>query len=72
MMGLSTLKSEMPEVAAARAVLVKCRDLVVATIKPTMAEVKATSELHVQGQAGNVSTITYVVCCMQFRDPYDK
>lgn len=39
----------MPEVAAARAVLVKCHDLVVATIKPTMAEVKAMSELY--GQA---------------------
>lgn len=49
-MGLATLKSEMPEVAAARAVLVKCRDLVVATIKPTMAELKATSELCVQAR----------------------
>lgn len=49
-MGLATLKSEMPEVAAARAVLVKCRDLVVATIKPTMAELKATSELYVQAR----------------------
>lgn len=38
----------MPEVAAARAVLVKCSDLVIATIKPTMAEVMAMSELSEQ------------------------
>lgn len=52
----------MPEDAAARAVLVKCGNLVIATIKPTHSESMAMSELSDQAKP-----VMYrqLVCCMQ-------
>lgn len=63
----------MPEVAAARAVLVKCGNLVIATIKPTIAKEYGHVRTFRPGQAGNVSTITYVHSLLYAnRDPYVK
>lgn len=62
----------MPEVAAARAVLVKCRDLAVATIKPNHGGSEGQVRTLRPGQAGNVSNNYVRSLLYANRDPYVK
>lgn len=63
----------MPEVAAARAVPVKCGNLVIATIKPTHSESMAMSELSDQAKPVIYRQLrTYHSLLYANRDPYVK